>query len=148
MLGLGPSRPTWWGASRTTQAPYPAADGSPVRLVRLNGGHKDREEDEEMRTGRRRWTGRRRRTEAAVLDINTILLVRKKLLIQTERLCKIQNPILSNKMDVCDLDIQCNDEAGKKVRGKDLEWQPKSIFMNPHQFKDSASTGTGIQLWW
>ena len=88
-LGLGPSRPTWWGASRTTQAPYPAADGSPVRLVRLNGGHKDREEDEEMRTGRRRWTGRRRRTEAAVLDINTILLVRKKLLIQTERLCKI-----------------------------------------------------------
>ena len=39
-------------------------------------------------------------------------------------------------------------KAGKKVRGKDLEWQPKSIFMNPHQFKDSASTGTGIQLWW
>ena len=38
--------------------------------------------------------------------------------------------------------------AGKKVRGKDLEWQPKSIFMNPQQFKDSASTGTGIQLWW
>ena len=38
--------------------------------------------------------------------------------------------------------------AGKKVRGKDLEWQPKSIFMNPQQFKDSASTGTGIQLRW
>ena len=42
-------------------------------------------------------------------------------------------------------------EAGKKVRGKDLDWVPKSIFMNPQQFKDSASTGTGIhciQLWW
>ena len=78
-------------------------------------------------------------------------------------------------MDVSDLDIQYIDEdeasedlsvverelnddyqpksvrinkAGKKVRGKDLEWQPKPIFMNPHQFKDSASTGTGIQLWW
>ena len=39
-------------------------------------------------------------------------------------------------------------EAGKKVRGKDLDWVPKSIVMNPQQFKDSASTGTGIQLWW
>ena len=37
-------------------------------------------------------------------------------------------------------------EAGKKVKGKDFEWQPKSIFMNPQQFKDSASTGTGIQV--
>ena len=34
-------------------------------------------------------TGRRRRTEAAVLDINTILLVQNKLLIQTEHPCKI-----------------------------------------------------------
>ena len=67
-------------------------------------------------------------------------------------------------MDVSDLDIQYIDEdeasedlsvverelnedyqpksvrineAGKKVRGKDLNWQPKSIFMNPDQFKDS-----------
>ena len=128
-----------------------------------------------MRTGRR--------TEAAVLDINTILLVRNKLLIQTEPPCKIKNLIfihsvyinLSNKIDVSNLDIQYIDEdeasedisvvdrelnddyqpksvrinnAGKIVRGKNLERQPKSIFMNPQQFKDSASTGTGIQLWW
>ena len=37
---------------------------------------------EDMRTGRRR-------TGVAVLDINTILFVRNKLLIQSERLCKI-----------------------------------------------------------
>ena len=31
------------------------------------------------------------------------------------------------------------DKRGReKVRGKDLEWQPKCIFMNPQQFKDSA----------
>ena len=39
-------------------------------------------------------------------------------------------------------------QAGKKSLGKDLELQPKSTFMNPQQFKDSASTGTCIQLWW
>ena len=46
--------------------------GAPVRLVRR--GHEDRED---------------MRTETAVLYINTILLVRNKLLIQTERPCKI-----------------------------------------------------------
>ena len=77
---------------------------------------------------------------------------------------------LSNKIDVSNLDIQYIDEdeasedisvverelnddyqpakisqdklGREKVWGKDLE------FMNPQQFKDSASTGTGIQLWW
>ena len=34
-------------------------------------------------------TGRRGRTEASFLDINTILFVRNKLLLQSERLCKI-----------------------------------------------------------
>ena len=69
---------------------------------------------------------------------------------------------LSNKIDVSNLDIQYIDEdealedlsvverelnddyqpksvrineAGKKVRGKDLDWVPKSIIMNPQQFK-------------
>ena len=74
-LGLGPSWLTWWGAGRTTQAPYPVATRATVRLVRLNRGH-------EERTGRRR-------TGVAVLDINMILFVRNKLLIQSERLCKI-----------------------------------------------------------
>ena len=38
-------------------------------------------------------TGRRRRTEAAVLDINMILLVQNKLLIQTERPSRVKSKI-------------------------------------------------------
>ena len=61
---------------------------------------------------------------------------------------------LSNKIDVSNLDIQYidEDEASEDISVVDWElnddYQPKSIFMNPQQFKDSASTGTGIQLWW
>ena len=61
---------------------------------------------------------------------------------------------LSNKMDVSNLDIQHidEDEASEDLsvveRELNDDYQPKSIFMNPQQFKDSASTGTGIQLWW
>ena len=56
-------------------------------------------------------------------------------------------------MDVSNLDIQHidEDEASEDLsvveRELNDDYQPKSIFMNP-QFKDSASTGTGIQLWW
>ena len=61
---------------------------------------------------------------------------------------------LSNKIDVSNLDIQYidEDEASEDLsvveRELNDDYQPKSIFMNPQQFKDSASTGTGIQLWW
>ena len=61
---------------------------------------------------------------------------------------------LSNKIDVSNLDIQYIDEdealEDLSVVERELndDYQPKSIFMNPQQFKDSASTGTGIQLWW
>ena len=57
-------------------------------------------------------------------------------------------------MDVSNLDIQYinKDEASEDLsvveRELNDDYQPKSIFMNPQQFKDSASTGTGIQLWW
>ena len=61
---------------------------------------------------------------------------------------------LSNKIDVSNLDIHYidKDEALEDLSVVEQElnddYQPKSIFMNPQQFKDSASTGTGIQLWW
>ena len=61
---------------------------------------------------------------------------------------------LPNKIDVSNLDIQYIDEdealEDLSVVERELndDYQPKSIFMNPQQFKDSASTGTGIQLWW
>ena len=79
-------------------------------------------------------------------------------------------------MDVSNLDIQHidEDEASEDLsvveRELNDDYQPKSIFMNtlrsvralqtttaaadrsqrvnPQQFKDYASTGTGIQLWW
>ena len=57
-------------------------------------------------------------------------------------------------MDVSNLDIQHidEDEASEDLsvveRELNDDYQPKSIFMNPQQFKDSASTGTVIQLWW
>ena len=57
-------------------------------------------------------------------------------------------------MDVSNLDIQYidEDEASEDLSVVEQElnddYLPKSIFMNPQEFKDSASTGTGIQLWW
>ena len=56
-------------------------------------------------------------------------------------------------MDVSNLDIQHidEDEASEDLsvveRELNDDYQPKSIFMNTQRFKDSASTGTGIQLW-